>query len=45
LLVPIYNKNEENLEWLAGPILESKESSTCPSGFELKDSLCHGNGY
>jgi hypothetical protein len=42
LLVPIYNENEEKLEWFAQPILESKETSICPSGFELKDSLCYG---
>jgi hypothetical protein len=41
-LVPIYNENEEKLEWFVGPVIESKESSTCPSSFELKDSLCHG---
>jgi len=41
-LVPIYNENGDKLEWFIGPLIESKESSTCPSGFEFKDSLCHG---
>jgi hypothetical protein len=41
-LVPIYNENEKQLEWFVGPILESKESSICPNGFKLQNSLCHG---
>ena len=42
VLEPIYDESEEKLEWYAGPILESKESPTCPSGFELRDSFCQG---
>ena len=42
ILEPIYNKKEEKLEWYAGPMLEAKESLTCPYGFEHKDSFCHG---
>jgi hypothetical protein len=41
-LVPIYNEDEEQLEWFAGPILESKDSLTCPNGFESKHSFCQG---
>ncbi|CAF4821985.1 unnamed protein product, partial [Rotaria socialis] len=39
--IPIYNENEETLEWLIEPILELNESSICPGGFERKGEFCH----
>ncbi|CAF0793949.1 unnamed protein product [Rotaria sordida] len=39
--LPIYNEDEEKLEWSIESILEFNESSTCPNGFERKDKFCH----
>ncbi|CAF2877237.1 unnamed protein product [Rotaria sp. Silwood2] len=40
--LPIYNEDEEKLEWFTESKLESNESSTCPNGFERKGQFCHG---
>jgi hypothetical protein len=42
ILEPIYNENEETLDWSAGIILEIKESLTCPNGYERNGSFCYG---
>ncbi|CAF3870641.1 unnamed protein product [Rotaria magnacalcarata] len=39
--IPIYNEDEETLEWFTEPILELNESSICPDGFERKGKFCH----
>ncbi|UJR25149.1 hypothetical protein I4U23_006508 [Adineta vaga] len=39
--LPIYDQNEEKLDWSAKPLLESESNPTCPNGFERQGLFCH----
>ncbi|CAF0852061.1 unnamed protein product [Adineta ricciae] len=39
--LPVYDQNEQKLEWSGESSLESQSSPTCPNGFERQGSFCH----